>query len=96
MWGILYDVVWHGNETNNFTGAITTNAALDREAMDTYIYTYQVIDNGQPPQPKRSAHVNVTITIDDMNDNAPQLGSSSYTGEILSCFVYFWLRQLQA
>ncbi|XP_055958239.1 protocadherin Fat 4 [Patella vulgata] len=78
---LVYDFVnfWQGNPTHFLidasTGAITTSGALDRETSDTYVIRCRVQDKGSPI---RSADVNVTITIQDLNDNTPVFDSTTY------------------
>ncbi|CAL1540461.1 unnamed protein product [Lymnaea stagnalis] len=63
------------------TGAITVaSSALDRETMPTYVATVKVTDAGTPLS--RTAYAQVTIYIDDLNDNAPVFGSSTYSASV--------------
>ena len=52
---------------------------LDRETKSSYSFKARVSDNGNP-----SLYVNVpiTITVKDMNDNAPIFGKAVYAGQI--------------
>lgn len=58
------------------TGVITTAAALDREDTDTYHLTLMAQDRS-PTEPRATA-VNLTITIQDENDNSPTFSASRY------------------
>ncbi|XP_012943596.1 protocadherin Fat 4 [Aplysia californica] len=63
------------------SGAITVASTdLDRETSDTYVARVKVTDAGTPLS--RTAYTDVTITIDDLNDNAPVFSSNSYTGSV--------------
>ena len=53
------------------TGTIFTRTTLDREAMDHYTFHVLAVDNGAPPTGPRTATAEVTVTIADVNDNAP-------------------------
>lgn len=50
------------------SGVLTLKAELDRERMDRHRLLVQAQDYGQPPL---SALVNVTVFVEDVNDNAP-------------------------
>ncbi|KAI8782077.1 protocadherin Fat 4 [Biomphalaria glabrata] len=63
------------------TGAITVAvAALDRETAPTYTATVKVTDSGTPMS--RTAYAQVTIYIDDLNDNAPVFSNALYNGSV--------------
>ncbi|XP_070537579.1 protocadherin Fat 4-like [Ptychodera flava] len=71
---VYYDIVG-GNDDGLFsidtlTGQITVNNPLDREALASVELIISAHD--VTPDPK-SANVTVTITIEDANDNAPEL-----------------------
>jgi cadherin-related family protein 2 len=62
------------------TGLLTSLGPLDREAIDPalkglIVLTVHVTDCGVPPL---STEVNVTITVEDINDNLPIFNQSSY------------------
>ncbi|NXT88328.1 CDHR2 protein, partial [Anhinga rufa] len=73
-----------GPFSNNFTINVTTGEMhskepLDREALEDergqMVVTVQVYDHGVP---QLNTTVNVTITVGDMNDNAPMFLNKSY------------------
>ncbi|XP_041515884.1 cadherin-related family member 2 isoform X1 [Microtus oregoni] len=62
------------------TGVLRNLEPLDREDIDPalegqIVLTVRVADCGEPP---RSTDVNVTITVEDINDNPPIFNQSSY------------------
>ncbi|XP_077999372.1 cadherin-23-like [Glandiceps talaboti] len=57
---------------NNISGVIQTAATLNREEQDVYIVSVSVTDGIY------STSVNLTINIDDVNDNAPVFDYNSY------------------
>ncbi|XP_069932535.1 cadherin-related family member 2 [Oryctolagus cuniculus] len=71
----------HNFSVNPDTGLLTNLGPLDREAIEPalegrIVLTVQVADYGVP---SRSTEVNVTITVEDINDNLPVFNQSSYT-----------------
>ncbi|XP_041360351.1 cadherin-related tumor suppressor-like [Gigantopelta aegis] len=62
------------------SGVIVTLGRLDREEYDEYHLVVIATDRGIPPQ---SASTDVTIYIDDANDNAPQFEQQGYARVIL-------------
>lgn len=62
------------------TGLISTAASLDRESVDTYVIWCRVEDGGSP---SLSSEMNVTITINDLNDNDPVFNETSYDANVL-------------
>ncbi|NXP27539.1 CDHR2 protein, partial [Scytalopus superciliaris] len=73
-----------GPFSNNFTidadtGEMHSKEPLDREAVEDergrMVVTVEVYDHGEPQQ---STPVNVTITVGDLNDNAPVFLKQSY------------------
>jgi cadherin EGF LAG seven-pass G-type receptor 1 len=66
---------------NAATGALTTaSGVINREADDTYILWVKVTDDGYP---QLTSQVNITVIINDKNDNNPTFSSSSYTTTVL-------------
>ena len=65
------------------TGEIFTNGTLDREERDVYQLTVRAVDNPLNLSLQLSSVVNVTIAIDDVNDNIPVFNQSSYEIHIL-------------
>ena len=60
-------------------GIITSKIVFDREAVEEYEFLVWVVDFGSPMM---TASADVTVTIVDVNDNAPKLGKSVYTAVI--------------
>lgn len=65
------------------TGEIFTNATFDREERSWYQLTIEAVDNPLNVSFQLSASVNVTITIEDRNDNVPIFNQSLYEINIL-------------
>ncbi|XP_048190344.1 cadherin-related family member 2 [Perognathus longimembris pacificus] len=70
----------HNFSLNPNTGLLTNLGPLDREAIDPalegrIVLTVRVSDCGVPPL---STDVNITITVEDINDNQPIFNQSSY------------------
>ncbi|XP_021699917.1 protocadherin-like wing polarity protein stan isoform X3 [Aedes aegypti] len=64
---------------NPQTGAIITNAPLDRETMSGYLLTVTAKDGGNP---SLSDTTDVEISVTDVNDNAPQFKVPLYQATI--------------
>ncbi|GFO44934.1 cadherin egf lag seven-pass g-type receptor 2 [Plakobranchus ocellatus] len=62
-------------DISSTTGWITTNRALDRELESGYTFAVMAKDRGVSP---RSASVSVTISLRDVNDNAPEFENKTY------------------
>uniref|UniRef100_A0A8C9UXP7 FAT atypical cadherin 2 n=1 Tax=Scleropages formosus TaxID=113540 RepID=A0A8C9UXP7_SCLFO len=58
------------------SGEIRTSSRLDREEVTHYSLTIQAADRGDPPL---STAVQVTITVLDVNDNAPTFSQTSHS-----------------
>lgn len=65
---------------NSSSGVISTNDNLDRESYDTYYLWCRVQDSGSP---LLSSDINITITINDVNDNNPVFPGATYTGSVV-------------
>ena len=65
------------------TGVITTNGSIDREEKEVYRLVVLAVDNPLNTSLQLSTLVNVTIVIDDFNDNAPEFNRSFYEIDIL-------------
>ncbi|XP_021371826.1 cadherin-23-like isoform X5 [Mizuhopecten yessoensis] len=82
---ISYNIIgyWSGGSNpvtiDTSTGVITTSASLDRESVDTYVIWCRVQDSGTPVL---SSDTNVTITINDLNDNDPAFASTTYSATV--------------
>ncbi|KAK4302799.1 hypothetical protein Pmani_025146 [Petrolisthes manimaculis] len=50
-------------------GVVSLARPLDRETRDTYTLTVRAVDQGSPPL---SATTHLTVTVSDINDNAPE------------------------
>lgn len=59
------------------TGVITTAVSLDRE--DTNIYHLTLMAQDSSTTEPRASAVNLTVTVDDLNDNSPAFDAVSYT-----------------
>ncbi|XP_078371306.1 protein dachsous-like [Oculina patagonica] len=57
------------------TGIIRTNEVLNREQKQSYSLMVKASDHGRDP---RVAHAKVTVTVQDLNDNAPTFKKLSY------------------
>ncbi|XP_058272722.1 cadherin EGF LAG seven-pass G-type receptor 1 isoform X1 [Hemibagrus wyckioides] len=64
---------------NNSTGWITASAALDRETTEYYTFGVEARDNGIPVM---SSSASVSITVLDVNDNAPTFTEKIYNLKI--------------
>ncbi|GAA6097187.1 cadherin EGF LAG seven-pass G-type receptor 1 isoform X1 [Tachysurus ichikawai] len=64
---------------NNSTGWITASAALDRETTEYYTFGVEARDNGIPVM---SSSASVSITVLDVNDNAPTFTEKIYSLKI--------------
>ncbi|XP_060076862.1 protocadherin Fat 4-like [Ylistrum balloti] len=82
---ISYSIIgyWSGGSNpvtiDTSTGVITTSASLDRESVDTYVIWCRVQDSGTPVL---SSDTNVTITINDLNDNDPTFASTTFSATV--------------
>ncbi|XP_046729152.1 cadherin EGF LAG seven-pass G-type receptor 1 isoform X2 [Silurus meridionalis] len=61
---------------NNSTGWITASSALDRETTEYYTFGVEARDNGIPVM---SSSASVSITVLDVNDNAPTFTEKIYS-----------------
>ena len=58
------------------TGDVYSTAMLDRETTANYTLHVLAIDNGAPPTGRKTGTADVTVTVGDVNDNAPTFPSS--------------------
>ena len=65
---------------DSITGVITAKPFFNREITPIVTFEVLAIDSGETPL---TGTATVTLTIEDMNDNAPKFTHSSYTFEIL-------------
>ncbi|KAJ8281254.1 hypothetical protein GJAV_G00065390 [Gymnothorax javanicus] len=73
---ISYQLLGPGSEhfrIDSETGEVKTLLSLDREEKETYLLTARALDGGG-----RYCEAAVRITVEDVNDNAPQFTSESY------------------
>lgn len=68
---------------DSLSGNVFTNTSLDREVLSSYNLTVVAADNPLNTSYQLSAEVNVTILIEDSNDNVPMFSQDSYTIRIL-------------
>ncbi|NWR69368.1 CELR3 protein, partial [Centropus unirufus] len=64
---------------NSSTGKLTTTKSLDREKMGSYELKIIATDLGKPPQ---SASLVLSLTVEDVNDNAPVFPQKSYAATV--------------
>ena len=64
---------------NADTGLVTTAQKLDRETISEHLLKITVTDHGTPP---RSAYAYLQITVQDINDHAPEFEVSEYAMSI--------------
>ncbi|KAL8623685.1 hypothetical protein ACOMHN_046504 [Nucella lapillus] len=82
---LTYSVVlfWTGNAAHftldGASGVIKTAAILDRESTAQYTALLRVTDAGSP---QLHADVNVSIAVNDLNDNAPLFDKVAYTASV--------------
>ncbi|EEC18238.1 cadherin-repeats domain-containing protein [Ixodes scapularis] len=61
------------------TGELFATGVLDRETKFNYYFHVLALDNGDPPQ---NSTVNVTVTIEDANDEKPRFFTDPYLAQI--------------
>ena len=77
----MYYNITGGNEEGKFvingtTGVVETASSLDRETTGGYVLTVTAYDGSLPPR-RKYAHGKLTVTIEDVNDNRPEIVASS-------------------
>uniref|UniRef100_A0A6P4FXR2 Protein dachsous n=1 Tax=Drosophila rhopaloa TaxID=1041015 RepID=A0A6P4FXR2_DRORH len=80
---LIYSITG-GNQGNKFSidarsGELTVRA-LDREQQSMYILQLQASDRGQPKS--LQGHCNITVFVEDQNDNAPKFKLSKYIASV--------------
>ncbi|XP_042523058.1 LOW QUALITY PROTEIN: cadherin-related family member 2 [Dipodomys spectabilis] len=88
----------HNFSLDPSTGFLTNLGPLDREAIDPalegrIVLGVRVSDCGVPPQ---STEVNVTITVEDINDNEPIFNQSSYQFPVAEQEPGIWVGTVEA
>ena len=71
------------------SGDVLTNRSLDREERSSYILIIQASDNPQNLTFQLTSQVNVTVLVDDINDNQPIFVRANYSMEILDNVTTF-------
>ncbi|CAJ0944561.1 unnamed protein product [Ranitomeya imitator] len=74
---IIYTLHGPGSEKfhlNPFTGELKTSSLLDREIQEAYHLSVKATDGGG-----HFCEVNVELTLEDVNDNAPEFSADPYT-----------------
>ncbi|XP_054751092.2 cadherin EGF LAG seven-pass G-type receptor 2-like [Lytechinus pictus] len=66
-------------EINPTSGSITNSVSLDRESGHTWEFNVIAADHGEPP---KSSTASVTITVTDVNDNAPIFPQDVYYASV--------------
>ena len=84
---VTYSILEGANEGEFYidpsSGDIFTNTSLDREVLSIYNLTVEAVDNPLNTSYQLSAEVNVTILVEDSNDNVPMFSQEAYTINIL-------------
>lgn len=61
------------------SGSVRLERALDREQQDKHQFLLMAVDRGHPP---KFAFANLTILVEDTNDNAPRCGKPLHVAEL--------------
>ena len=61
------------------SGRLLVVGDVDRENITGYSFTIAAEDGGNPP---RRATLDITVSLEDVNDNSPVFGQSSYEGVV--------------
>ena len=72
---------------NNVTGELLKTKALDREAKDFYSLLVTATDQGQPPLFNQTT---INITIDDVNDQIPEIHTHASFSVLEVYFLIFF------
>lgn len=83
---VSYSIVQGGEGkfyVDSSTGEIFTNATLDREQVPSYDLVVRAVDNPSNDSYQLSSEVNVTILVEDVNDNTPIFSQNVYEISIL-------------
>ncbi|KAH3880472.1 hypothetical protein DPMN_004386, partial [Dreissena polymorpha] len=84
--GVQY-AIKSGNDDGRFSinprfGQIIVAGPLDREAKSAYALTVTAADMHEGDAAAKTAETTFTLTINDVNDNYPEINPSSYTGVV--------------
>ena len=63
---------------DKYTGEVSARP-LDRESHSRYVLTITAVDGGSPP---RKGSCNISVLVEDQNDNDPRFNSSTYVAAI--------------
>ncbi|CAD5111751.1 DgyrCDS1030 [Dimorphilus gyrociliatus] len=85
--GVLRFYITAGNDENHFvidefSGKIKTVSKLDREDVQSYNLKVEVEDSAKSAGDVRTAAMNITITITDVNDNYPKVTPAAYSTSV--------------
>ena len=73
------------------TGVVAVRSVIDRETDASFSFTLIATDGGTPSQ---TSSANVTVTVIDVNDNAPTFTQAYYNTEVGKCLLlvrmYVW------
>ena len=67
---------------DGMTGDVYSTAMLDRETTANYTFHVLAIDNGAPPTGRKTGTADVSVTVGDINDNAPTFPSSQFPSPV--------------
>ncbi|XP_077984865.1 protocadherin Fat 4-like [Glandiceps talaboti] len=86
--GQVWFSITTGNDAGHFTidettGEVFTMTKLDRETISSYQLTITAADSLLIPADERTASENITITVDDVNDNTPVFTPSAYSASVV-------------
>lgn len=73
---ISYGLAAEKFAVNASSGQVTLTAQLDRESVDTFLLVVSATDKGYPP---KTALLNLTVNVEDVNDNTPEFSQTEYT-----------------
>ncbi len=83
---LTYSIV-RGNEgvfyIDPSTGELFTNSSLDRETVSSYELVVRAVDNPLNHTYQLSSEANVTVLVEDTNDNVPVFSQAAYNVSIL-------------
>ena len=77
---ITYSLTAKKFTIDSYSGEVRVSRELDRETVDSFLLLLEATDTGYPP---RTAQLNLTVLIKDINDNRPVFSQSEYTENVL-------------